>query len=45
MAGVEVGTEAPDFTLPARGGRDVSLSPYRGQPVVLVFYPGDNAPV
>ena len=45
MPGVAVGDVAPDFTLPATGGDDVSLSSLRGQPVVLVFYPGDNTPV
>jgi peroxiredoxin Q/BCP len=40
-----VGDPAPDFTLPGTGGRDYKLSDYRGQPVVLVFYPGDNTPV
>ena len=40
-----VGHPAPDFTLPATGGGDVSLSSHLGQPVVLVFYPGDNTPV
>ena len=45
MAGVSVGDLAPDFTLPATGGRDISLSSLRGRPVVLVFYPGDNTPV
>jgi peroxiredoxin Q/BCP len=40
-----VGDVAPDFTLPGTGGRSYSLSEYRGQPVVLVFYPGDNTPV
>ena len=43
--GVSVGDEAPDFTLPATGGRDLTLSSFRGQPVVLVFYPGDETPV
>ena len=28
-----------------RGRRDYSLAEYRGRPVVLVFYPGDNTPV
>jgi thioredoxin-dependent peroxiredoxin len=41
----DVGTPAPDFTLPGTGGQDYSLSSYRGQPVVLVFYPGDNTAV
>ena len=43
--GVAVGDEAPDFTLPATGGEEVSLSSFRGRPVVLVFYPGDDTPV
>ncbi len=42
---VGVGDPAPDFTLPGTGGRSYSLSDYRGQPVVLVFYPGDDTPV
>ena len=42
---ISVGDTAPDFTLPATGGSSVSLSSFRGQPVVLVFYPGDDTPV
>ena len=42
---ISVGDAAPDFTLPATGDRNVSLSDFRGQPVVLVFYPGDDTPV
>jgi peroxiredoxin Q/BCP len=42
---VGVGDAAPDFTLPGTGGRSYSLAEYRGQPVVLVFYPGDDTPV
>ena len=42
---VGVGDLAPDFTLEGTGDRDYSLSDYKGQPVVLVFYPGDNTPV
>jgi peroxiredoxin Q/BCP len=45
MAGLGAGDVAPDFELPGTGGRSYSLSEYRGQPVVLVFYPGDNTPV
>jgi peroxiredoxin Q/BCP len=44
---VEVGDLAPDFTLPGVQGterRDYTLSEYRGQPVVLAFYPGDFTP-
>ncbi|MGI8794530.1 MAG: peroxiredoxin [Acidimicrobiales bacterium] len=39
------GAPAPDFTLAGTGDRDYTLSEYRGNPVVLVFYPGDNTPV
>ncbi|HEX9969840.1 MAG TPA: peroxiredoxin [Acidimicrobiales bacterium] len=45
MASPRVGDAAPDFTLPGTGGRSYSLSEYRGRPVVLVFYPGDNTAV
>jgi peroxiredoxin Q/BCP len=38
------GDKAPDFTLPATGGNTVSLSDFRGQKnVVLYFYPKDNS--
>ena len=39
---LEIGTQAPDFTLPDQDGREHSLSDYRGQKVVLYFYPRDN---
>lgn len=42
---VDVGDQAPDFTLPGTGGRSYSLSEHRGSVVVLVFYPGDDTPV
>ncbi len=42
--GLPVGTTAPDFTLPDANGHPVSLSDFRGQPVVLVFYPLDWSP-
>lgn len=35
-----VGSPAPDFTLPVAGGGEITLSSYRGQPVVLVFLRG-----
>lgn len=41
---LEVGDMAPDFTLPASNGQDVRLSDFRGQPVVLYFYPKDDTP-
>ena len=39
-----VGDQAPDFELPGTGGRSYTLSSYRGHPVLLVFYPGDDTP-
>lgn len=39
---VEVGDIAPDFTLPGTSNKNYSLSQFRGQTVVLVFYPGDE---
>jgi|SRR5215469_1700353 len=36
-----VGTEAPDFTLTSQEGKPVSLKDFRGQWVVLYFYPKD----
>jgi peroxiredoxin Q/BCP len=33
-----------DFTLPATGGKHLSLSSLRGNPVVLYFYPKDSTP-
>ena len=49
----EIGTPAPDFTLPgvvldadgALTHEDFTLSQHRGKPVVLAFYPGDDTPV
>ena len=42
---VGVGDVAPEFTLPGTGGRTYTLSQFKGQTVVLVFYPGDDTPV
>ncbi|MBW7474876.1 thioredoxin-dependent thiol peroxidase [Paenibacillus oenotherae] len=39
-----VGRKAPDFTLPSLGGREIKLSDYIGQKVVLFFYPKDLTP-
>lgn len=41
---IEVGKQAPDFTLPANNGELVKLSDYRGKNVVLYFYPKDMTP-
>lgn len=39
-----VGKKAPDFTLPAIGGREVKLSDHIGKKVILFFYPKDLTP-
>ncbi len=39
---IDVNDTAPDFTLPATGDKNVTLSALRPAPVVLFFYPRDN---
>ncbi len=39
------GTAAPDFSLKSTPDQTVNLSEFRGQPVVLAFYPADWSPV
>ena len=41
---MQEGTKAPAFTLKDKDGRDVSLSDFAGQKVVVYFYPKDNTP-
>ena len=41
---LEIGTQAPDFTLNDQDGNPVSLSDFRGKKVILYFYPKDNTP-
>ena len=41
---VNKGQPAPDFTLTSDAGESVSLSDFRGKPVVLYFYPKDDTP-
>ena len=41
---IDVGEQAPDFTLLSDTGDPVSLHGYRGQSVVLYFYPKDGTP-
>ena len=43
-SGLPVGSPAPDFVLPDTNGKPVALSDYRGQQIVLVFYPLDWSP-
>ncbi|HEX7058097.1 MAG TPA: thioredoxin-dependent thiol peroxidase [Bacilli bacterium] len=44
MAQVQIGQPVPDFTLPDSNGNEISLGGFRGQPVVLYFYPKDMTP-
>ncbi len=44
-APVSPGTAAPDFTLHSTPDQQVSLRDFRGQPVILAFYPADWSPV
>jgi thioredoxin-dependent peroxiredoxin len=39
---VTEGEAAPDFTLTSDAGEEISLSDFRGKPVVLYFYPKDD---
>jgi peroxiredoxin Q/BCP len=41
---LEPGQPAPDFTLPASGGRTVKLAELKGKPFVLYFYPKADTP-
>ncbi len=41
---INAGISAPDFTLPDEAANTRKLSDYRGQPVVLYFYPKDDTP-
>jgi peroxiredoxin len=42
---LQPGTPAPDFTLPVTPDQSVSLSDFRGRPLILAFYPADWSPV
>ena len=41
MSDLKVGDQAPDFDLPGDGDKSVRLQDYRGNPLVLYFYPKD----
>ena len=41
---LEAGQAAPDFTLPAQDGKELTLSELRGETVVLYFYPRADTP-
>ncbi len=39
-----IGDQAPDFAMPASGGRTASLADFKGKPFVLYFYPKADTP-
>lgn len=41
---IKEGGDAPDFTVKDQDGKDVKLSDFQGQKVVLYFYPKDDTP-
>ncbi len=41
---LNVGDQAPDFTLKNDAGEDITLSALRGKPVILYWYPKDDTP-
>jgi peroxiredoxin Q/BCP len=41
---LQIGDNAPDFTLPDQNGEPVSLASLRGRRVVIYFYPKDDTP-
>jgi peroxiredoxin len=45
MTALKPGIKAPNFSLSTTPDQKVSLNEFRGQPVVLVFYPADWSPV
>lgn len=40
----QIGSAAPDFTLPRDGGGEITLSALRPKSVVVYFYPKDDTP-
>jgi len=44
MARLEEGKAAPKFTLKDQDGKSVSLASFKGQKVVVYFYPKDDTP-
>ncbi len=44
MSELKIGDKAPDFKLPTDGNREIKLSAFKGQKVILYFYPKDDTP-
>lgn len=41
---IKEGDKAPAFTLPCDGGGNISLSDFKGRPLIVYFYPKDDTP-
>jgi peroxiredoxin Q/BCP len=41
---LNVGDQAPDFTLQSDDGNEVSLASLQGKPVIVYWYPKDDTP-
>lgn len=41
---IKIGDKAPDFELPTGDGRVLHLKDFKGEKIVLYFYPKDNTP-
>lgn len=44
MSAPAIGTKIKNFTLPATGDQEISLSDFKGKNVVIYFYPKDSTP-
>jgi peroxiredoxin Q/BCP len=42
MTSIKIGSKAPSFSLPRDGGDTISLKEFKGQTIVLYFYPKDD---
>ncbi len=45
MSSIEIGDRAPDFSLPSHTGEQIRLADFRGQTVVLFFYPKNETAI
>tara|TARA_Y100001970_G_C14198249_1_gene839460 strand:- start:1244 stop:1375 length:132 start_codon:yes stop_codon:yes gene_type:complete len=41
---LEIGNKAPEFILPNTEGEDIALSQYKGNKIILWFYPKASTP-
>ena len=45
MSSIEIGDHAPDFSLPSQSGEQIRLADFRGNTVVLFFYPKNETAI